>query len=163
MTRLFVNHALIGMNVLKLCHENQSNFLGWISHFECRTYEKAKTKMFHDYFQTLLKTKRANLKVSQSGNLSMGHWSNKKSTDNKAEANAQITKISMTTKVKQFFWIFVVFKVFQQSSKWVPNSISLCDFLQCCPLRSYIGELMFQLIHLYFWSEYFCMWKSPKF
>jgi hypothetical protein len=82
-----------------------------------------------------------------------------KSMNTKVEANAQITKISMTTKVKWFFWIFVVFKMFPQSSKWVPNSISLCEFFQCCPLGSYIGELIF---HLYFWSEYFCIWKSPK-
>jgi hypothetical protein len=85
-----------------------------------------------------------------------------KSTDNKAEANAQITKMSRTTKVKQFFWIFVVFKVFPQSSKWVPNSISLCEFFQCCPIGSYIGELIFQLIHLYFWSEYFLYVEISK-
>jgi hypothetical protein len=63
----------VGANLWKLCNEINPISLDELTILNEGIMKKTKTKMFYDCFQTFLKTKRANLKVTQSGNLSMGH------------------------------------------------------------------------------------------
>lgn len=162
MTRLFVNHALIGTNVLKLCNEINPVSLDELTILNEQNMKKLRQKCLW-LFSNIVENKKEQISRWAKGVTWV--WAidqNKNLRITKLKPMHKLSKYQWQPKWNEFFGILLFSRCSHKVPNGFPTAFHFVTFCNVVLSEANIGELIFQLQHLYFWSEYFCMWKSPK-